>query len=100
AQGSTEAGWCALLLQSSRREPGRLERRALWRLVRLADLASTGPGGRVRRARALLPTRRIAARAAALAGKRLAVHLMPFRLIEPNACPKRGAHAFCMAATC
>src|SRR5688572_15400793 len=63
-----EAGWRALQPESPRQRTGRLERRALWRLPRLADLARLPWRGRIRGADPLPSSDRLAARTAALAG--------------------------------
>jgi len=59
-------------LQPARRERRGLESRSLRRPPRSRSVARLPVGGGVRRARALLPTRRVAARTTALAGDRLA----------------------------
>ena len=62
----------ALQLQSARRQPGRLERRALRLLLRLAALARARHRRRIRRDQPLLPPARPAARPTTLARLALA----------------------------
>src|SRR5204862_6797611 len=67
-----QAGRRAVQLEPARRQRGRLERRPLWRLSRSRFLAPLYDSRRLRRALTLLSPARPAARAAALAGERVA----------------------------
>ena len=70
--GCLKAGRGAVQLESARPQPGRLERRPLWQLLRSRHLDRARAGGRFYLARPLLPSAGLAARAAAMAGHRLA----------------------------
>jgi hypothetical protein len=67
-----ETGRCAVQLESSRRQPGERQRRALRRLPRSRGVAALPRCGRICRTRALLPSSGFAHRTAALARQRLA----------------------------
>src|SRR5690606_11237114 len=73
-----EARRRAVQLQSTRPQRGGLAGRALWRVVRLAHLAATDDGSRLRGTGALLPSRQPAPGTAALAGQCLAQGLISF----------------------
>ncbi len=71
-QPDAQAPRRAIQLQPARQQRGRVERRALRRVPRSRSMATLPVGRRLRRGRALLPARGLAARAAAVAGERVA----------------------------